>query len=507
MTHVHGLHRDDLGEPPARALCRPADTPAVSLSHRRRTVSSPFRFRRSSQGLHVRSALLLVFIAALGQALHLHTAAQPRLAYVLLAVAMGAVALAALERRFAFEISPGLVAAAALAVLALQSWELLVSPPQWAMREEASVFAVLAFGIVLALIAAVGGIVRGGRAGIAGSVILAAVALWLCVYVVHATPHPWIDVHVFHVEAFRDLLAGRDPYGQTRPNIYRGQFAFYAPEVLTPDARRVLVGFPYPPLQLLATLPVHLLTGEYRYLHAVALAASAALMLAARPGRPALIGAALFLLTPKIFYVVEGSWTEPLVVLALSATLFCAVRAPRALPWTFGCLLAIKQYTVALAPLAPLLLPDAERTRRGVLALLGRAAIVVAAVDLPFLLWNARGFVADTVTFLVRQPLRVDSLSWSALAKLDGLEPATWFSFALLAALLAACLFRAERTARGFAASTALAFCVFFAFAKAAFVNYYLFPLAAGAWALALSPSSPGGATSAANAQTVNQGT
>jgi uncharacterized membrane protein len=351
---------------------------------------------------------------------------------------------------------------------------------------------------------AAAGISGGSRVRRAAPALVCAAFLAAFLYFVYATPDPWIDVHMFHDASFADLLAGRDPYGQSRPNLYP-RFPFYAPELLSHGGTRVNLGFPYPPLQLLLALPAHLIAGDYRYGQALALPVSAALMMLAVPGRAATAAGALFLLTPSILVAVEGSWTEPTVVLLFSATIFCAVRAPRLLPLALGGLFAVKQYTIALAPLVPLLLRDGERNLRGVRRVLPGALAVAAAVTAPFFLWGPAAFFRDVVLFQIHQPFRLDSFSWLALARLAGWRLPQWMSFAVLGSLLAASALRAPRGPAGFAAAAALAYCAFFSTAKQAFTNYYLYPLAAGAWALALAASDRP-AAARQSAQTVNQG-
>lgn len=452
------------------------------------------------------SLFLLVFVVALGQGLRLHSGNQPVAAYAWLAlaqVAIGAAVFLPVEgdprRRWAAILAP-----LSLAALALEAWEMAGSRPGWRTRPGAPVDAVISLAATVAAVLGAAGICGGSRVQRAAVALVCATFLSAFLYFVYATPHPWIDVHMFHDASFADLLAGRDPYGQPRPNLYP-HFPFYAPEVLREGGSRVDVGFPYPPLQLLLALPAHLIAGDYRYGQAVALPVSAALMMLAVPGRAATLAGALFLVTPSLLVAVEGSWTEPTVVLLFSAAIFCAVRAPRLLPWALGGLFAVKQYTIALAPLVPLLLPDGDRNLPGVRRLLLRALAVAAAVTVPFFLWNPGGFVRDVVLFQIRQPFRIDSFSWLALGRRAGWPLPEWLSFAVLGLLLAAAAVRAPRSPAGFAAAAALAYCGFFSTAKQSFTNYYLYALAAGAWALALAgPDRP--AAAAQNAQTVNHG-
>ncbi|MGE5049045.1 MAG: hypothetical protein ACM3PC_10775 [Deltaproteobacteria bacterium] len=452
------------------------------------------------------SLLLLVFVVALGEGLRLHSGDQPAAAYAWLALAQLAVGAAVFvpvredpAGRWAAILAP-----LSLAALALEAWELAGSRPGWRTRPGAPIHAVISLAAIAAAVLGAAGISGGSRLQRAAPAFICAAFLSAFVYFVYATPDPWIDVHMFHDASFADLLAGRDPYGQLRPNLYP-HFPFYAPEILAEGGSRVNVGFPYPPLQLLLALPAHLIAGDYRYGQAMALPLSAALMMLAVPGRAATAAGTLFLMTPSILVAVEGSWTEPTVVLLFSATMFCAVRAPRLLPWALGGLFAVKQYTIALAPLVPLLLRDEERNLRGLRRVLPGALAVAAAVTAPFFLWKPGAFLRDVVLFQVRQPFRLDSFSWLALARLQGWPLPQWLSFAVLGVLLAAAAARAPRSPAGFAAAVALAYCGFFSTAKQAFSNYYLYALAAGAWALALAGTDRP-AAAAQSAQTVNHG-
>ena len=45
--------------------------------------------------------------------------------------------------------------------------------------------------------------------------------------------------------------------------------------------------------------------------------------------------------TPRLFFVLEQSWTEPFVVLGAAAVVVAACRAPRLTPWLFGALVPV----------------------------------------------------------------------------------------------------------------------------------------------------------------------
>ena len=223
---------------------------------------------------------------------------------------------------------------------------------------------------------------------------------------------PHIDVYDWQQTASSALLRGTSPYTARIRNSY-GHDRDYGPGVVDPNGV-LTYGFPYPPLSLLMVSPGFLLGGDVRYADAVAIGLSALLMAAGRAGSDRKLGAlagALSLTTPMVFYVIKQSWTEPLLVLTFSAMMFCACRYRKALPWALGLFLSTKQYAVLTLPLIPLLTSGPE-WRAECRNLVLKAGLVVAALNLPFLLWNPHEFIRAVVVYQFVQPFRTDSLSY-----------------------------------------------------------------------------------------------
>jgi hypothetical protein len=148
-------------------------------------------------------------------------------------------------------------------------------------------------------------------------------------WLISASPSPAIDVDLIQRESAKALLAGQNPYALTFQNIY-GSTAFF--NTTMADAQRINIGFPYPPLSLLLALPGQALLGDYRYGQLAAMVGAGAFMAYARPGRIAPAVATLFLFTPRVFFVLEQGWTDPFLVLLVSATVFVALRRPGPVP-------------------------------------------------------------------------------------------------------------------------------------------------------------------------------
>lgn len=320
--------------------------------------------------------------------------------------------------------------------------------------------------------------------------------LALGAWVIRHSPHPTIDVVIFQRDGVAALLAGKNPYTLTFPNIYGDSSAFYGPGMSVDN--RLQFGFPYPPLSLLLAVPGAILGGDFRYSQLIALAAGGALIALARGGRMGLAAAALYMFSPRGFFVLEQGWTEPYVVALLALVVFCACRFRAGLGVALGLLLASKQYMILALPLVALLRPPGPDGRphwRWIAAVAIPAIAVATLVTLPLALWDLPAFLHAVVALQFYQPFRADALSFlAAFAYVTGghLPGACGFAAAALATLLA--LRRCRCTPAGFSAATAFVLFSFFAFNKQAFCNYYSFVV--GALCVALGAWRQGGAGS-----------
>jgi hypothetical protein len=324
------------------------------------------------------------------------------------------------------------------------------------------------------------------------------VIMVLSVYVAGAIAfkiHPKIviDVFMFQTRACWALTHGLNPYTFKYPSVYPPGTMFYSPGIV--DANGMLtVGFEYPPLSLLMVLPGYLIGGDIRYSQLLAMALSAGLIVAARPGRIPALAATLLLLMPQSIYILDLSWTEPLLVLTFSLFMFCVCRWARAMPYALGLYLSTKQYAVLTLPLLPLLISNPQHLFR----VLFKAGLIVALLNMPFFAMSPHAFLRSVVEFQFLQPFRVDSLSYLVLLHrvFPRWIPPMWilllFLLLLLAVMIPLIHRRVARSPAGFAAAVALVHAVFFALNKQAFGNYYYFVIATACWSVAVSRSQNG---------------
>ncbi len=340
----------------------------------------------------------------------------------------------------------------------------------------------------MALAALVGCGVRGRWSRAVAALIVLAGGLWIGVWTVRESPTPHIDVMPVHVDAFAALARGESPYGITFDDMYQGNEAFYSPEMR--DGGKVLFGFPYPPLSLAMAWPGHALLGDLRYSEVLALVIAAGLLVWVRRDGVGLLCAAVLLLAPRLPFHIEQGWTEPFPIVLLAATVATALRRP-ALAWLpLGLLMASKQHMALAVLFAPWLMAS-PRGARDTLTFCAKAVGIAAAVTLPLALLDADAFYRSAILLQLREPFRLDSLSFARWFVAEGWaldkHGATMVSLTAGIAGIALAWWRAPRTPAGFAAGLALTCLLLTAFGKKAFLNYYMLVVAALLVAIAAS--------------------
>jgi len=298
---------------------------------------------------------------------------------------------------------------------------------------------------------------------------LSIVVVLLGAMVIRAEPTPHIDVwHVQRLGAL-ELIAGRDPYSALYPNIYGPRTRYLDPSLLSGDGRWVTAQ-PYTPLTLLLDVPGSLV-GDVRWaLLAATIAAAWLIRTLGRGTTVAELAGALLLLQPQGFWSLEHAWTEPFALLTI---LLAALAVTGTRGWllpglALGFAAASKQYVPLVV--APLCLSLSSARRWKALAV---AAVIVAALFVPFLAWDSAGLIRGVLEFQLRQPFRADALSWPAVVlQLGGPKLPTWPAFPIALAVLAIGAGRAPSQGRALLAG-ATAWIAFVAFNKQAFCNYY----------------------------------
>jgi hypothetical protein len=425
-----------------------------------------------------------------------------------------------------------------LTVGVLMSATALVSQPlaRYMADPRPSAHPDLLVAVTVACLAAigVGPVQRLAARRLAASAILA-VGLWLGAWTIRESPKPHIDVMPVHVEAFAALSHGKSPYVITFDDIYGLDEAFYTPSMRS--GRKVLFGFPYPPLSLLLAWPGHAVLGDLRYSEVLAIVIAAGVLVWMSEGLGLLCAGAL-LLAPRLVFHLEQGWTEPFPIMLLAITVATALRRPRMAWLPLGLLIASKQHMVLGLLFAPMLIgassqaagkresgpenpeagvvtgepavgsgqsaiqhPRVPSTGRNVpvarwaevTRFVVKAIGVAAVVTVPIALLDVDAFWRSAIMLQLREPFRLDSLSFTRELLQFGIpvdkQGAMAVSLSAGLAGIGLAWWRAPRTPAGFAASLGVTCFLLTAFGKKAFLNYYFLVVAFLLVAIAATPA------------------
>lgn len=217
--------------------------------------------------------------------------------------------------------------------------------------------------------------------------------------------HARIDVFGVIQGATGQLMRGHNPYAAVYPST-------------TPGA--VVLHYPYLPGLLLISVPFRMM-GDIRVGSAVAMIVIvfAVCLIARRHCAPQSVGAvtATLVAMPSWPFMIAQAWPEIYVVAGIALWLALRERWPR---------LAILPLGVALCvvPTAVPLLVFPFLWWRGSRREIIQAAVIAAVMCVPFAAWaGIRQFVAATIIFQLKLPVRFDGLSANGLFLHLGLPP------------------------------------------------------------------------------------
>ena len=298
-------------------------------------------------------------------------------------------------------------------------------------------------------------------------------------------------------EAARALAAGVDPY---RATYLQGPLAARPPGTKT--------HFPYLPGMLAFGMP-RAWGGDRPVADARVFFAGTALVLAVAalaksrvaPGRALVAFQALAVFPTGALLAATGGDDLPVLALTLLALVCLSRRRPVAAGLAAGAAAALKQ---TAWPLLPFLVMAGRRTAgrpaRRSIAL--AAAGVLAAVVVPFVLWDPAAFLEDVIRFPLGLGTHATPADSPTLGRALGRAfpgARTVIAVAVIAAVAGFVLYlmirRAPRTAAGVAASTGTVLGVAFVLAPAARFGYLVYPVDLLVWAWALGPGPPGPAS------------
>lgn len=358
---------------------------------------------------------------------------------LVIAVALAAAPIVAPRSFPARESSAGGVGAALIAVALLRPVE-----RTWSYVTSSS----LQFSRLLVLVTAVVAAAlwwSGARRWVFAASVIGMVSA--CVPLVIASRHPNIDVWFILQGASEGLRHGSNMYTQH----WTG-------------SPGITEQFPYLPMTAVLLAPFRWLFGDVRIglLAATAIGAYFVSRIAPRDVGGGL--GALVLLIPGIAFLVEASWTEPLVLMCLTGAVLATLRGHRR--WSvlsLGIAVATKQHAWLLLPMFA---AWPAFGRRRTLESIG----VGAALCMPWFIANPRAFWSDAFSYNLHLAPRPDSLDLFSFATRMGWTPPFWLvGVATLVAIGLAV--RIARTPSGVLLGGAFALGVFNLLNKQTFFN------------------------------------
>jgi len=175
-----------------------------------------------------------------------------------------------------------------------------------------------------------------------------------------------------------------------------------------------------------------------------------------------------FLFLPRTLFVLEQSWTEPLIVATMGVFVVLLCRSAHG-AWSgtwLGLWLSSKQYVVLAAPMV-------LKYRRCKWWVWGIAIAIGAVLIAPFALWDWNALYHDVLGFFFTSDIRPDALSLVAAAQRFGHDVPWWVVLPLWCATVAFYTATMRRTLSGMLFSTASTWLTFFLLGKQAFMNYW----------------------------------
>src|SRR4051812_39367090 len=198
------------------------------------------------------------------------------------------------------------------------------------------------------------------------------------------------------------------------------------------------------------------------------------------PAAPAAL-ALLLLVHPHWTFLIDQSWTEPLVLALLTGSLLAISSGrPGLAVFALAAALACKQHVVLLLPLFAVW-PSFGWRRAAQSAFLAFLAV------LPWLVWSPQQFWHDAVKANLDLGVIPRALCIPSLLLRHDIEVGFWFTLLVIGAAYAVVLLRVQRSTSGLALGSALVLLALDLANKQSFFNHYTLPLGLLVVALAAS--------------------
>lgn len=282
-------------------------------------------------------------------------------------------------------------------------------------------------------------------------------AILVRILMIWSSPIPYIDVFDYLKYGALGFLHGINPYSNTYTRLYQD---------LVPDS------YPYLPGMLYLSLPFVSIFNDPRHLFALSEIGTALLvykLIGKRQIR--YIYSLLFLFNPISLYMIEESYTEPLLVFLL-VVIGWMIKDKKFIfaSLVFGVTLATKQYIILLIPIFFRLFSGIKSK----IIMFCISIIAAGLIILPFYFWNPVDFLHDAVFLQHEFNPRYEGLTVSSLFyRSVGIPYNFKVSIAVIGVFLIAIYSLLKVNLARFFYMSSFIFLIFFIFNKWAFMNYY----------------------------------
>ncbi len=286
--------------------------------------------------------------------------------------------------------------------------------------------------------------------------IMISLSLILRIFMVWSSPNPYIDVYDYLKKGALGFISGQNPYSMVYTKMYKD---------VNPDF------YSYLPGMIFLTLPFVFFFGDPRYtVIAAELMVALIIYRIYRKNNGKYIYSLLVLNNPISLYMVEQSYTEPIILFLLVLFAWSMVKNKKiAAILSFGIALATKQYMIFLLPLIMRFKMDFKKK-----LFISLGAILTAAVlIIPFYLWSPVDFLHDALFLQLNFPPRYEGLTLFSFLHQYGITYNAIVGNILIAAGLIFVYIRKKINISQFFYLSSFAFLIIFFFNKWAFINYY----------------------------------
>lgn len=288
------------------------------------------------------------------------------------------------------------------------------------------------------------------------------VAFILRIIMIQASPSPKIDVFDTLKFGTNYLLHGINPYSASYPSLYQGVKSDY---------------FAYFPGVIYLFLPLKLFFQDPRVTTIVFDLIAVIFFLKTQSGVFNNIFILIYLFSPLSLYLLEESYFDNIIFLLLALSLYFLRNGKYIFSaLIFGFALSTKQYVIIAFPIYfTILLNQKGKYTKDIIMSVAFIIISLLIVNIPFLLWNSKDYLKDTVEFvLFQQAARYDSLSIASYLYRDFSQKFSYVLFFLsniFVIVFATILCRLKKISA--TESLIAIFFIFFLFNRQAFANYY----------------------------------